>query len=603
MPGPWSDDKGFLCWNASFSPDGKILAAIGRAIGKPPLRGSGIVLWDVVAIGKELRTLIDLGSPQQMITLAFADGGKTLVSAARDGVKWWDVATGKELRSWLPFGDLPQAKVGPGKKSKSTTFNLVLSPNGTRLAIQVMVGTVEGGGIKAADGETLLFDLASSKVLWRVKGQGAVTNVFNGGAMKKSSITLNRLVFSADGKRVALAVGPNSVELRDVATGKLVATPALDPKSGGGGIGVLALSPDGNKAAIAGQVGPVMLWNPPEAAALRNFGASTGQYQSLNSRCLTFSPDNKLLLVATVGDLQLYDVATLKAVNAHAGHREPVDTVVFSPDGQRLLTGSGGEHMLRYGRFVFGPQSAISMATESLAWDTAAWKPMQAAADGTPESGKPGDFSLDRAIFVSRSPKDPFGVYSTASGKLIGRFAVSKSRNINVPGVFSPSGKFYLLTGGANAQAVDQLYALPSCKLVSQWPGAANVVSDGFRRPFSYSADESLIALADSDGFYYVIETATGKVKKRLGTKLEGDENLMEFLMEIPPRLALSPDGKRLATWNLLSDVIVVWDLRTGKQLVLHTHAAEQFGVNGFFQKRDGGGICSWSPDSRRAGD
>ncbi len=602
LPGPWTVKQVDL--NAmivsrtvisgpTFSPDGTTIAATRLGFGNNGVE-SGIVLWDVAA-GKELRTLTSQGAALPTSSLVFADGGKTLVSASRNGVKWWDVATGKELQSWQPIGELPQAKVVDGKKTKATNLNLVLSPGATHLAIQA-VGALESKTVQAASGETLVFDVAKKKVIWRVKGQGGATSM-KADFKQKTGITLNRLVFSADGKRVALVTGPTNVELRDVATGKLVATPTLEAKSGAGAIGVLALSSDGSKVAIASQLGPVVLWNPPEPAALRNFAPSSTGEQFYVPRGITFSPDSKHLLVATGGDLRLYEIDTLKAVNAHVGHRGPVNTVGFAPDGQRLVTGSGSEDPFRYNRFGFRMQPPSPMSAESLAWDPASWNPLQASVDQIPNTATPGDYSLDHSMFVSRNAKNPFGVFNAASGKLIGRFTVPKSRDTNMPGFFSPSGKFYLLPSGANGDAVDRLYAVASSKLVSQWPGAASVFNEGpMRRPFSYSADESLIALADSDGFYYVIQTATGKVHKKMGTKLDGDVN--EFLIEIPPKVSLSPDGKRLATWNFLSDAIIVWDVPTGKPTMLHTRLAEQFGRGGFFPD-DMAVAFAWSPDSR----
>ena len=206
LPGPWSSDQGYLYTFAAFSPDGKILAAARIDYGRGINGGSGIMLWDVVN-GKELGILSRRWSLSYQIgSLAFADGGKTLVSAANDGVCWWDVATCKEQRSWKPFGALAKVKGSAIDAGMSPSVSYVLSPGATSVAIQVMLGTFEGSDIQASDGETVVWDLVAGKEAWRVKGRATGTKVLRGGTVIYNNVTRNCVAFSAGGKRVALAL-------------------------------------------------------------------------------------------------------------------------------------------------------------------------------------------------------------------------------------------------------------------------------------------------------------------------------------------------------------------------------------------------------------
>ena len=81
-----------------FSPDSKTLAAVAR---------DKIVLWDMTN-GKEIGQLI--GHRSQVDSLAFQDGGKTIVSVGGDGaVHWWDVAGRKKIRDWQALANEPKA--------------------------------------------------------------------------------------------------------------------------------------------------------------------------------------------------------------------------------------------------------------------------------------------------------------------------------------------------------------------------------------------------------------------------------------------------------------------------------------------------------------
>jgi WD40 repeat protein len=553
IPGPWNDNDRLRLNNAvAFSPDSAIMASTGIDRRGGPAT-AGIILWDL-ATAKELRVIgnqVDAAPVKtaQAQTLAFADGGKTLVLVGLAGVRWVDVATGKMLRTWQPFPDNLKAKDALPKIA-ANNYRYVLSPQGSHLAVQERLSSGKGGkGVKAKiESEAIGFDLATGKVRWRTKG--GATNM------------LMHFAFSADEKRVAIAVGPDAVELRDTVSGKLIDKPALDAKAHGtGSIGALAMSPDGSTVAIAGRDGHVVLWKPTDGSAqetdasLRTIVTRMTQNPNAGPGALSFSPDGKTLVVGAESDVQLYDVGTLKEVTPWDGHRSWVDHVAFTADGQRLLTGCG--------------QTGFPAGGEVLTWDAVTWKRLQISSTRVlpwPNIGLP---SFEHNYFVGKDGDDRYRLYDFADGRLLGRFVAPPKQLANTSSFFSPGGKFFLLSStDGQGKGVYRLFAVPSCKLLCELPTMPDFYGDPLRPPMVFSGDDRLVALfARNDGQIHVYETATGKLRHRLGTPRSAEEQKIDFdFFDSPGSLALSNDGKLLASYNPIENMVRVWDMTTGKE-------------------------------------
>ncbi|WNG19635.1 WD40 repeat domain-containing serine/threonine-protein kinase [Cystobacter fuscus] len=351
----------------AFSPDGRTVAA---ASSEP-----GVRLWDVTT--GQMREFE--GHEGRVEVLAFSPDGASLASGGNDrSVRLWDLATG-------------QARVFRGPQG--TLLQLAFSPDGQRLAAGGMDGivrvfdlTVEDHRVLPAphgfhysglwlssdwrrlalggkDGSVRLWDLATGSALV-LGGHEARTVVAmsadghllaSGGEegrirlwsaegklvrmLKGHPNDILVLAFSPDGRQLASAGYDGEVRLWDVTTGQSRRLQEQDREH----LIPLALlfSPDGSHLASAAEQGQtVRLWNLATGAAHR-LG-----HEGL-VRAIRFSPDGGTLATGgTDNALHLWDLEGTHLRRIHVGGTG-VQHLLFSPDGQSLLTAGARDHAIR----------------------------------------------------------------------------------------------------------------------------------------------------------------------------------------------------------------------------------------------------------------
>jgi WD40 repeat protein len=292
--------------------------------------------------------------------VAFAPGGKTLVTGCQDdALRFWDAATGKELRrlkspernasavAFSPDGKLVATwSVVSGRISlwdvarlKETRAIRTWHPG-----VECVAFSPDGKGLVSAGGSSLvLWDVATGARRWHVQGGYCLSY---------------QVEFAPDGRTLACGGQDGKIRLFDAATGKELRRFA----GHGGSVYAVAFAPGGRVLASRGH-GDVRLWEADSGKQLARLEVDSP------SACyaLAFSPDGRTLASSSHTSVILWEVLTGRRLGLLDGHKGGVCALAFSPDGRLLASGSADESALlrdwarvvglhRDGRAKFGPQ-------------------------------------------------------------------------------------------------------------------------------------------------------------------------------------------------------------------------------------------------------
>jgi WD40 repeat protein/serine/threonine protein kinase len=420
------------------------------------------------------------------------------------------------------------------------------------------------------------------------------------------------MALSPDAKRLATASADHTVKLWDAQTGKELLTLKGHPRS----VGSVVFSPDGKRLAsgssewVAGgrELGEIKLWDAQTGRELLTL-KDTGY--------LALSPDNKHLATVsyTEGTIKIWDTQTSRECLTLKGTDRPKDEFVaalaFSPDGKRLAAGIHNsdytsEHDKRLGGKV-------------KLWDAESGRELFTL-KGHARSVNSVLFSPDGKRLASGSMDATVKVWNAETGQELLTLPGHTDYNWP-PMAYSPDGRrlavgcdntvqlwdaqtgqelatLKRLNGYARCLAITEdgrclagtsssYWAATATATVRKWDtqkdreGLTFKVGSGHIDLLAYSPDGTRLGVVTDDGAK-VLDAKTGKETVALKGHSEGVS-----------RLAFSPDGKRLAT-SSSDETVKVWDTQTGKELVAKAHAK---GATGLAFSPDGKRLASGSWD------
>ena len=148
-------------------------------------------------------------------------------------------------------------------------------------------------------------------------------------------IPSGKMAFSSDGTKLALISPFHTPKVWDVTTQREIMSPDIKD------VNALAFSPDSATLALGGRESIYLF--ALETTAEQKPKVIRSNFRVFNDT-LTFSPDGTTLIGSGRGDwgflIKLWDVETGNLLATLTGHTEPITTLVLSPDGQTLASGS-----------------------------------------------------------------------------------------------------------------------------------------------------------------------------------------------------------------------------------------------------------------------
>ncbi|MGE3988780.1 MAG: caspase family protein [Pseudorhodoplanes sp.] len=319
----------------AFSPDGKSVLSADGAAAK---------LWDA-GTGRLIRTFG--GQSMSVNAVAISKDGRALVSGGDDKiVRLWDMVSGRLIHDIGEHSEIVASVDFSGDGSKvaaSGARTIAFSADSARMA-------------SASDSAVSVWDAASRRLLrttnWTSPGKDgariSLWEVSTGRLVRNFSPpvsswaswvvpTVNSIVFSRDGSRLLVGTDDSSAKLLETATGKVIRLFRDE-----NGIASGALSPDGAFVALGtfatlGADKSVKLWAVTGAQSTRKL---EGHAQGVSS--VVFSPDGARVISGS-GDasLKIWDAGSGQLLRTLNGHLAGIKAIAQTSDGRRLV--SAGE--------------------------------------------------------------------------------------------------------------------------------------------------------------------------------------------------------------------------------------------------------------------
>lgn len=519
----------------------------------------------------------DPGTPHPTCAAWSNDGMRVATSGSNCPIVLWDVASGKRLWS---------------SDHSSQIYCIAFSRDGTRIA---------AGGLQP---DVVVLDAADGTLL------KTIAVGFSSG-----------LAFSPDGRRLAIQASDAS-GVWDVETGTRVV--AL----GGGSTANIAWSRDGTRIATCTQ--GIQLWNAETGAALQTLGPER------EVRSVDWSPDGTRLAAGLNALCEIWDTATGTQRMLASEFALSGGIVAWSPDGTRLAKRGYGDTATVYdanegrlllrlnGQFAGGfwvPYSGAFLAWHPNGTRLAVGPGMNgppagsvaesSIAHGTSASTKIWDIRSDDVFDgdVCLALHQPQAILDAAWSHDGAHIAIStadavvvfdadkglpwRQLPLNVPLHaqdaakklhWSPDRVWLATCGNGFGGGATRIWHVADGMTLATLPAATPIAVDALRL-LSWSASGHRLAARIDDK-----RASVWDMRRQQSVSILTEESSLA-------RLALSPDGTRLATSSRQTAAIRIWDVDSGRLLVVLGSTAPLKVGDNYHLAIDG---LAWFPDGQR---
>ena len=527
--------------SVAYSPDGRTVLSGSD--------DSTLKLWDV-ASGREIRTFS--GNTAAVTAVAFSPDGQTVLSNSRDRtLKLWDVATGQEIRTF------------PG--GTNGVSSVAYSPDG-RMALS-----------DSEDSTLKLWDVATGQEIRTFSGNTAAVIA---------------VAFSPDGRTALSGSEDGTLELWDVTSGREIRTFSGQRDQ----VTSVAFSPDGRTALSGAADGALELWDVTSGQEIRTFAGKTAAVTSV-----AFSPDGQMVLSSLDDNtLKLWDVASGRGVRIFSGHSNIANSVAFSPDGRTVLSGSRdwtlrlwdvstGKEIRTFAGYTnsvssvaFSPDGRTVLSGywdgKLKLWDMATGEQIRSISLETSTVTSVA-FSPDGRMLLSSQRDGTLKLWDVASGREI-RTIWKQIDSAATSVAFSPDGRT-VLAG---------LHRFYSSNILALW----DVTTGKEIRTFSGLKDRVTSVAFSPDG-RTVLSGSLDKTLKLWDAARGREIRTFDGNTAVVTSVAFSPDG-RMVLASSLDKTLKLWDAASGRKI--RTFTGHTKSVTSVAFSPDGRTIISGSEDS-----
>lgn len=331
---------------------------------------------------------------------------------------------------------------------------------------------------------------------------------------------INAMAFSPDGAHLASINEEGVLRKWDTHTGQALEEPVSIAEKGMIGI---AIAPDGKHLATVSADKRLHVWDMSTAQLVSEFASDEPIYS------MAFSPDGDRLITGSESKLQLWDLQTGQSISEPwRGHEGIIRSVAFSPDGNLLASG--------------GEDKAVRL------WDVHTQRPMGEPLRGHHAAITSVSFSSDASRIVSGSEDKTLRLWDSRTGQPIGEpMRGHEAAVINV--AVSPDGK---QIASSSRDATLRLWDANNVQFIDvPLQGHEDMVTSTV-----FSPDGTRILSGSDDKTLRLWEADTGEP---IGEPMRGHEGSLNGAV-------FSPDGARIVS-GASDKTVRLWNAYTGQPI------------------------------------
>jgi WD40 repeat protein len=517
--------------SVAFSPDSKRLAAVSGEWNNPPT----LTIWDTGS-GKKLVERKGKDGEMGWISVAFSPDGNSIATAS-----------GKLDQ------DSPDNQPGVVMIRESETGNLIGDP-------LLHPGPLTCVAFSPDPTRPMLATTGWDKILrvWDPRTR-RVTN-----SIRVAPQLCFKVVFSPDGRRLAVACDDNSARVLDAANFEKVLTLRGHTRE----VHSVAFSKDGHRLATSSMDSTIKIWDPESGKEALTLSGHTGNWV----QGAAFSPDGQRVAFGGIdGTLRVHDAANGQKLREEKRLTDPIECVAFSPDGSIIATGSGSwktpgtqgqitlrnsvsGNVIRTLRAHAGMVLSVAFSPDGTRfataggehhyepgvvkiWDTKTCHEITSL-EGHPKGRVKVVYSADGRFLASAGFDSLLIIHDAISGKAI--HSVSAHKGF-IMGLASNPATAQVASAGLDG--IVKIWDIATGQEVSRFSGHKTIVWS-----VAFSPDGSRVASSGDDGTVKIWDPATGEE----ALTLRGHTDPVSFV-------AFSPDGNKIASASK-DGTVKIWD-------------------------------------------